>query len=83
MVGAGEALGNEMVTAFQVFREVQEFGVVAQFLENVNRFERLRLFAAQEGLNLRRDDEKAVKLELEFRKVAEYDVLVLDGHWKV
>ena len=78
-----EALGDEMVTAFQVFREVQEFGVIAQFFENINRFERLRLFAAQKGLDLRCDDEEAVKLELEIRKVAEHDVFVFDRHWKV
>jgi hypothetical protein len=64
----------------KVARQIQELGMIAELLEDVDRFERLRLLSAQQSLNLRRFDEEAVKLQLEARKIAEYNVLVLHRH---
>lgn len=81
LVGPAEAFRNEVVAAFQVLRQVQEFGVIAELLEHVDGFERLGLFTAQESFDLWRDDEEAVELELEVGEVAEDDVLVLYRHY--
>ena len=54
--------------------------MIAEFLENVDRFQRLRLLPTQQSLDFRRFDEQAVEFELESGKITEYDMLVLDGH---
>lgn len=81
LIGPAEAFRDEVVAAFQIFREVEEFGVVAELLEHVDGFERLGLFAAQESFDLWGDDEEAVELELEVGEVAEDNVLVLDRYY--
>jgi hypothetical protein len=75
-----EVVGDQRVRAAQVLRQVEQLRVVAELLEDVDRLQRLRLLAAEERLDLGRGDEEAIELQLERRRLAEDDLLVLDGN---
>ena len=53
LASAAEALRDEVIAALEVVGEVEQLGVVAEFLEDVDGLERLRVRAAEEGLDLR------------------------------
>lgn len=78
---AVEVRREELVRAAQVSGEVEQLGVVAELLEDVDRLERLRLRPAQERLDLWRGDKQPVERELEVGEAAEDDLFVLDGDW--
>lgn len=62
---ATEAFRYQMIAATQVLRKIQEFRMVAEFLQDIDSLERLRFRTAKQSLDLRRRNEEAVKLELE------------------
>ncbi len=53
--------------------------MIAKFLQDVDRFERLRTGSAKEFLNLGRGDKETVEVGLELAKTTEDDMLVFDG----
>ncbi len=54
--------------------------MVAEFLENINRFQWLRVRTTKESLDLRRFDKQPIELQLQVGRATEDDLLVLDGH---
>ena len=57
--------------------------MVAELLEDVDRLERLRVLPAEQRLDLGGGNEEPVEGELQFRRPAEHNLLVLDGHCTV
>ena len=58
---AVEVWWKQLVRAAQVAGKVEQLGVIAELLEDVDRLEWLRLCAAQERLDLRRGNKEPVE----------------------
>ena len=74
------SVGDDVLAAFEIVGESEEIRMVAEFLEDVDGFERLRPGSSEEFLDLGRLDEVLVEFELEGGEVAEDDGFVLDGN---
>ena len=52
--------------------------MIAEFLQDIDSFERLRVVTTQKSLYLRRLDEQPVQFQLKVRRATEDDLLVFD-----
>lgn len=73
------ALGDDLLAAFEIVGEGEKIGMVAELLEDVDGFERLRSSSSEKFLDLGRFDEVLVELALEGSELAEDDGFVFDG----
>lgn len=70
---------EERFATGEVGGQIEEVGVVAEFLEHPDGLERLRAFAPEQRLDVWTIDEEVVEVHLEGGQIAEDDVLVFDG----
>ncbi len=57
---AAEALRKQLLRTTKVAREVEQFGVIAELLEDVDCLQRLRVRSTEQCLDLRRRDEETI-----------------------
>lgn len=69
---------QDLLASGQILREIEQVGVVHEFPEQPDSLERLRVFSAQEPLDILGGDKEVVQLALEGRGTTEDDVLVFD-----